>query len=277
MVTVLRSHRLECILTGIFLISGIPVPNLTLQRERGFRPQICPEALPPAKTFLGKKFYKKLSIKRPKTHRQHPLQDAWNLERRFKRSCIFVHFLSESSTPFSAHMRRRRSNCQLRSLMMPASALLEWAAAALIAYAAAPKAWVVTCGVPIACPAERAAAIASASFASRAAAWAASEALRTSAILNTPVAAHARHASMAFRGRSSSGCFFSKYGSTCSAQSAAQMASIFCSLFQPRCPVSAETGLPRSSAADLRISETIAGSFSFSAIARCMIINGATS
>jgi hypothetical protein len=48
--------------------------------------------------------------------------------------------------------------------------------------------------------------------------------------LNTPVRAHARHASIAFRGRLSPGYFSAKYGSARSAQSAAQIAKCLWSL-----------------------------------------------
>ncbi len=51
---------------------------------------------------------------------------------------------------------------------------------------------------------------------------AASEVRRTPVILNTPVRTHSRIASVAVRGRASSGYFSSKYGSARSAQSAAR-------------------------------------------------------
>ena len=88
-------------------------------------------------------------------------------------------------------------------------------------------AWLGTWAVANAWPAARAAERAAVSSpTSRAATWAARAVLRTSAILNTPVLTHARLASTAALGRSSSGYLFSKYGNTRSTQSHAQIARV---------------------------------------------------
>ena len=117
------------------------------------------------------------------------------------------------------------SSCQARS--RSAAATPAAARTARTPYHAGPGEWSAICAVATAWPAARAASRAATSVASRAAACAAKAAVRAAPTLTSP-AAQARAVAIARRGRSSSGQRSSNKASTCSAQSAAQMASCRC-------------------------------------------------
>lgn len=139
--------------------------------------------------------------------------------------------------PRSSLSRTRRRSCHAASSRAAWSASSGPAASrtAAAAYRAAALAWAGTWALAIAWPAARAAERAASSFSTwRAAAWAPSEAPRTSAIRNSPVRTHSRRDSIAWRGRGSPGYRPSKRGRTRSAQSAAHSPTVLLSVLLTR-------------------------------------------